>query len=227
MEIEDLKRAAGYRAVEFVMPGMVLGLGSGTTARYATLRLAQRLREGTLYDIVGIPTSEQTAQLAKREGIPLTTLEKEPHIDMTIDGADEVDPHFDLIKGLGGFLLREKIVASATEQEIIVVDDSKLVSTLGSKAPVPVEILRFGWRCTRTAVERTGAEAKLRLQEGRPYVTDEGNYIIDCRYDEMACPKKLASTLNSIPGVVENGLFLGLTHMVVVASPSGIEIRER
>ncbi|MFO7917632.1 MAG: ribose-5-phosphate isomerase RpiA [Anaerolineae bacterium] len=227
MEIEELKRAAGHRAADFVMPGMVVGLGSGTTARYATLRIGQRLHEGTLRDIVGIPTSRQTCRLAREEGIPLTTLEEEVHIDVTIDGADEVDPHLDLIKGLGGFLLREKIVASVTEKEIIVVDDSKLVPTLGSKAPVPVEIVRFGWRCTRTAVERTGAETELRLREERPYMTDEGNYIIDCHYDEISSPKELASTLNNIPGVVENGLFLGLAHVMVVASPSGIEIIER
>lgn len=227
MEIEELKRVAGYRAAEFVTPGMVVGLGSGTTARHATLRIAQKLRAGTLHDIVGIPTSEQTRRLAREEGIPLITLEREPHIDVTIDGADEVDPHLDLIKGLGGFLLREKIVASVTEKEIIVVDDSKLVPMLGSKAPVPVEILRFGWRCTRTAVERTGADTKLRMREERPYMTDEGNYIIDCRYDEISFPGELASALNGIPGVVENGLFLGLAHMVVIASPSGIEIRER
>lgn len=227
MESEELKRAAGYHAAEFVMPGMVVGLGSGTTARYATLRLAQRLREEALHDIVGIPTSEQTRRLARREGIPLTTLERESHIDVTIDGADEVDPHLDLIKGLGGFLLWEKIVASVTEREIIVVDDSKLVATLGSKAPVPVEILRFGWRCTRVAVERTGAETQLRLRNGRPYTTDEGNYIIDCRYDEISSPRELALALNGIPGVMENGLFLDLAHMVVIASPSGIEIKER
>ncbi|MFP3896407.1 MAG: ribose-5-phosphate isomerase RpiA [Anaerolineales bacterium] len=227
MEIEELKRAAGYRAADFVMAGMVVGLGSGTTARYATLRIAQRLREGALHDIMGIPTSKQTGRLAREKGIPLTTLEKVARIDLTIDGADEVDPHLDLIKGLGGFLLREKIVASVTEQEIIVVDDSKLVPTLGSKAPVPVEILRFGWQCTRTAVERTGAETELRLHEEGPYVTDEGNYIIDCRYDEISSPTELSLALNGIPGVVENGLFLGLAHMIVVASPSGMEIIER
>ncbi len=227
MEAEELKRAAGYRAADFVMPGMVVGLGSGTTARHATLRIGRKLRERALYDIVGIPTSEQTRRLAKGEGIPVTTLEESSPIDVTIDGADEVDPHLDLIKGLGGFLLREKIVASVTEKEIIVVDDSKLVSRLGSKAPVPVEILRFGWQCTQAAVERTAAETELRLHEGRPYVTDEGNYIIDCRYDEIPSPKELALTLNSIPGVVENGLFLGLAHKIVVASPSGIEIIER
>jgi ribose 5-phosphate isomerase A len=132
-----------------------------------------------------------------------------------------------LIKGLGGFLLREKVVASVTKQEIIVVDDSKLVPILGSKKPVPVEVVRFGWRCTQNALDRTGAETALRLRSGRPYVTDEGNYIIDCRYDEIASPKELAITLNTIPGVVENGLFLGLVDVVVVASPGGVDIKKR
>ncbi|MEA3407351.1 MAG: ribose-5-phosphate isomerase RpiA [Chloroflexota bacterium] len=225
--MDELKRAAGYRAADFVMPGMVVGLGSGTTARYATLRIGQRLREGTLHDIVGIPTSRETGRLAEREGIRLTTLEEESRIDVTIDGADEVDPHLDLIKGLGGFLLREKIVASVTEQEIIVVDDSKLVPVLGSRSPLPVEVLRFGWRCTEAALDRTGAETTLRLSDGHPYVTDEGNYIIDCRYDTITAPKELALALNGIPGVVENGLFLGLAHIVVVASHGGIDIRKR
>jgi ribose 5-phosphate isomerase A len=227
MEVEDLKRAAGYRAVDFIMPGMVVGLGSGTTAQHATLRLAQLLREGTLHDIVGIPSSERTKRLAEEEGIPLTSLDKESHIDLTIDGADEVDPHLNLIKGLGGFLLREKVVASVTEQEVIVVDDSKLVPTLGTKKPLPVEVIRFGWRCTQNALARTGAETALRLRNGEPYVTDEGNYIIDCRYDEIVSPEELAPTLNTIPGVVENGLFLGLVDVVVVASHEGVDIKKR
>jgi ribose 5-phosphate isomerase A len=227
MLAEELKRAAGYRAVELVSNGMVVGLGSGSTARYATLRIAERLREGTLRDIVAIPTSEETAQLARREGIALTTLEEHPRIAVTIDGADEVDPRLDVIKGLGGFLLREKIVAFATEREVIVVDASKMSSRLGTKSPVPVEVIQFGWRNTEAALVRTGARTTLRQVGGAPYVTDEGNYIIDCVYDGIASPAELAIALHAIPGVVENGLFLGLVKTVIVASPTEVDMLER
>jgi len=227
MSAEELKRAAGYRAAELVSSGMVVGLGSGSTARYATLCLGEKLREGSLRDIVTIPTSEETAQLARREGIPLTTLEEHPRIAVTIDGADEVDPRLDVIKGLGGCLLREKIVAYATEREVIVVDESKMSKCLGLKSPVPVEVIQFGWRNTEAALARTGARTALRCIGGAPYVTDEGNYIIDCAYKGIEAPAELAVTLNTIPGVVENGLFLGLVKTVIVASPSGVEILER
>jgi len=225
--VEEFKRVAGHRAADFVCDGMVVGLGSGSTARHATLRIADRLRKGELQDIVAIPTSKETARLAGREGIPLSTLEEHPHIDLTIDGADEVDPKLNLIKGLGGFLLREKIVAFATSQRIIVVDESKLVEVLGSKSPLPVEVVRFGWRNTQAALTWTGAQAVLRQVGGDPYLTDEGNYIIDCAYERIDSPRDLELALNSIPGVVENGLFLGVADVVVVASPSGLTILER
>lgn len=227
--IEELKREAGRRAAEFVGDGMVVGLGSGSTARYATLRIAQRLREGALRDIVGVPTSEDTALLARSEGIPLGTLSEHPHIDVTIDGADEVDPDLNLIKGLGGCHLREKIVAHATERLVIVVDEGKLVERLGTRAPVPVEVIRFGWENTQRALAWTGAECTLRLAGGgTPFVTDEGNYIVDCRYprgidDALA----LSCALNGIPGVVENGLFLGMAWTVVVAGAEGVRVLER
>jgi ribose 5-phosphate isomerase A len=226
--MDELKRATGYRAVDFVQSGMIVGLGSGSTARYATLCIAEKLRSGALRDIVAIPTSEDTARLARAEGIPLTAHEEQFHIDVTIDGADEVDPHLDVIKGLGGCLLREKIVAFATAHEIIVVDHSKLVQRLGTKNPVPVEVIRLGWRNTEAALARTGARTKLREVGGAPFVTDEGNYIIDCTYpDGIAAPDEIERALNMIPGVVENGLFLGITQTVVIASPSGVSIRER
>ncbi len=227
MSVDDLKRQAGYRAVESVCDGMVVGLGSGSTARYATLRLAEKLRSGALRDIVAVPTSEETAALARQEGIPLTTLEAHGQIDITIDGADEVDPERNVIKGLGGFLLREKIVAYASRHEIIVVDDSKLVERLGTKSPVPVEVIRFGWRNTQRALERTGAEAVLRLASGEPYITDEGNYILDCRYPGISAPRELATHIKAIPGVVESGLFLGMVQTVIVASPGGIRTIEQ
>ena len=227
VSVEELKRQASAKAVEFVHDGMVVGLGSGTTARYATLRLAELLRAGALRDIVAVPTSEETATLARQEGIPLTTLEIHGQLDVTIDGADEVDPDLNVIKGLGGFLLREKIVAYASLQEIIVVDDSKLVELLGTKSPVPVEVIRFGWRNTQRALERTGADPILRCVNGEPYVTDEGNFILDCRYPGIANPRELEAQINSIPGVVENGLFLGMVHTVAVASANSVRIIER
>ncbi|MHB0856216.1 MAG: ribose 5-phosphate isomerase A [Anaerolineae bacterium] len=224
----DLKRAAGDRAAEWVSHGMVVGLGSGSTARFATLRIGERLREGSLRDIVAIPTSEDTAALARELGIPLTTLEERPRIDVTIDGADEVAPNLDVIKGLGGCLLREKIVAFATTCEVIIVDETKLVSRLGTRSPLPVEVIRFGWRNTVAALERTGAATRLRLVAGAPFITDEGNFVIDCAYpDGIEDTNQLAATLNAIPGVVENGLFLGIARYVVVAAASGILIMER
>lgn len=225
MPVEELKRAAGRYAADLVRDGQVVGLGSGTTARYATLRIAERLREGTLRGIVAVPTSAKTAELARREGIPLTTL-GEQKIALTVDGADEVDPQLNIIKGLGGFLLREKIVARATCREIIVVDDSKLVDRLGTRSPVPAEVIRFGWRQTEAALSDTGATTRLRIADGVAYVTDEGNYIIDCRYEAIPNPDELAVALNAIPGVVENGLFLGLVHAVVVGSRAGVRIIE-
>ena len=226
MSVDELKRAAAHRAAEMVENGMVVGLGSGSTARHGTLRLAERLREGSLANIVAIPTSDETAHLAQEHGIALTTLEEHPQIDLTIDGADEVDPELNVIKGLGGFLLREKIVAAATRREVIVVDASKLVSRLGLCAPVPVEVVRFGWQRTLAALTDTGASPIRREIGGKPYVTDEGNYILDCRYAEIKCPAALAVSLNAIPGVVENGLFVGLVDVVVVASPTGLRVLE-
>lgn len=235
MSIEELKRATGYRAAAYVRSGMVVGLGSGSTARYATLRIAELLRRGELHDIVGVPTSEATASLAAAEGIPLTTLEEHPRIDITIDGADEVDPNLDMIKGLGGYLLREKIVAAATELEIAVVDDTKIVQRLGTRSPVPVEVIRFGWQNTRRALEDTGAvRTAVRLAghgagaaDGTPFITDEGNYIIDCTYDGIDDPAELSRRLNDIPGVVENGLFVGIARIAVVASAAGVSVLER
>jgi ribose 5-phosphate isomerase A len=228
MTIDQLKRATGHRAAEYVRSGMVVGLGSGSTAKYATLRLAERLRQGDLRDIVAVPTSDETARLATAEGIPLVSLDEHPRIDVTIDGADEVDPNLDLIKGLGGYLLREKIVAAATDTEVIVGDDSKLVERLGTRSPVPVEVIRFGWHNTRRALEATGAVATtLRLADDKAYVTDEGNWIIDCSYDGIDDAIGLSQAINAIPGVVENGLFIGIAKIVVVASVSGISVLER
>ncbi len=227
MTVDDMKRRVGERAAAMVTSGTVIGLGSGSTARYATLRIAERLRTGELHDVLGIPTSEDTAALAVAGGIPLTTLEEHGTIDMTIDGADEVDPDWNVIKGLGGALLREKVVAYATRVEVMVVDESKLVSRLGQKSPVPVEVLQFGWRNTRSGLEQTGARPVLRMREERPFVTDEGNWILDCHYAPIADPASLARQIKDIPGVVEHGLFLGMVHSVIVASADGVRVLEK
>lgn len=226
MTVDELKQATGYRAAEYVVSGMRIGLGSGSTARFATLRIGERLRSGELTGIVAVPTSEDTAALAREAGIPLTTLDDQPCLDITIDGADEVDPQFNLIKGLGGALLREKIVAFATAREVIVVDESKLVERLGTRCPVPVEVIQFGYLNTLAALERTGARPVQRMRDGAPFVTDEGNYILDCWYDQITDPQALACEVACIPGVVEHGLFLGIARAVVVASPSGVRILE-
>ena len=227
MSVEEFQRAAGRRAADLVENGMVIGLGSGSTARFATLHVAERLREGSLCDIVAIPTSTETAQLALAEGIPLTTLETHPEIQMTIDGADEIDPRLDVIKGHGGHLLREKIVAAATRREIIVADESKLVERLGSKLAVPVEVIPFGWKQARLALASMGARTTLRMVDGTPYVTDEGNHIIDCAFPCIPNPRELDRELNAIPGVVETGLFVGMVDMAIVAGLCGVRIMEK
>jgi len=223
----NLKQLAAARAVEAVQSGMVLGLGTGSTARYATEMIGERLRDGRLCNIAGVPTSGDTEQLARQAGIPLTTLQEHPVLDLTIDGADEVGPDLVLIKGQGGALLHEKIVARASRQEIIVVDHTKLVQVLGTKAPLAVEVIPFGWDTYSTALLKLGCTPVLRMQrqagqDSVPYVTDEGNYIVDCRFPRIEDPVALERELNLIPGVVDNGLFIGLATLVIVASPSGI-----
>lgn len=218
----NLKQMAAARAVEMVRSGMVLGLGTGSTARYAVEMIGERLRDGRLHDIVGVPTSTATEKIAKEVGIPLTTLREYPVIDLTIDGADEVDPHLVLIKGLGGALVREKIVARASRQVVIIVDDSKVVQVLGSKAPLPVEVIPFGWGTYLHQLRSFGCEPVLRMSGAEPYVSDGGNYIVDCRFKRIEDPAKLECALNCIPGVVDNGLFVGLASLVIVASEAGI-----
>ncbi|MBC7260402.1 MAG: ribose-5-phosphate isomerase RpiA [Chloroflexi bacterium] len=205
-----------------VSSGMVLGLGTGSTARYAVEMIGERLRDGRLQDIVGVPTSKATEKIALEVGIPLTTLREHPVIDLTVDGADEVDPHLVLIKGLGGALVREKIVARASRQVVIIVDESKLVQTLGSKAPLPVEVIPFGWGTYLNQLRSFGCEPVLRMSGTEPYISDGGNYIVDCRFERIENPAKLECALNCIPGVVDNGLFVGLASLVIVASESGV-----
>jgi len=224
----NLKELAAAKAVEMVRDGMVLGLGTGSTAGYAIEMLGERLRVGSLRDVGGVPTSGGSEELAMRVGIPLTTLDQHPVLDLTIDGADEVGPDLVLIKGQGGALLREKIVARASRREVIVVDRSKLVEVLGTKAPLAVEVIRFGWNTLLDTLRRLGGEPTLRMQGADPYVTDEGNYILDCHFEGIDEPAVLERELNLIPGVVENGLFVGLASLVLVASESGVrELRPR
>ena len=222
------KQQAAERAVEFVKSGMVVGLGHGSTAMFAVRRIARLLHEGRLQDILGVPCSLQVKEEAQQLGIPLTTLDEHPVVDVTIDGADEVDPHLNLIKGGGGALLREKIVAQASRREIIVVDESKLSPALGARWPVPVEVVPFGWRSQAAYLESLGAQPVLRLSsDGTPFTTDQGNLILDCNFGPIAQPDQLAARLSERAGIVEHGLFLGLATDVIVASVEGIRHLKR
>ncbi|MFB0537290.1 MAG: ribose-5-phosphate isomerase RpiA [Anaerolineae bacterium] len=218
-DTSQLKQQAAEFAVKFVEPGMVVGLGHGSTAIFSVRRIAELLHEGQLQDILGVPCSLQVEEEAQRLGIPLTTLDEHPIVDLTIDGADEVDPHLDLIKGGGGALLREKIVAQASRREIIVVDESKLSPALGTLWSVPVEVVPFGWRSQAAYLESLGAQPVLRRNsDGTPFKTDQGNLILDCHFEPIADPAELAARMSERAGIVEHGLFLGLATDVIVAT---------
>jgi ribose 5-phosphate isomerase A len=221
--MREAKRQAAIEAVSHIESGMVVGLGSGSTAMFALEELARRLGTGALHDIVGIPTSNATHQEAVLRGVPLGIFDEHPVVDLTIDGADEVDPDGDLIKGLGGALLREKIVAAASRRLIIVVDETKLVSRLGTRAPLPVEVVPFGFGTQITAFRALGAEPVVRKgSDGRPFRTDEGHMIIECRFaDGIPDPAAVARALRARPGVVETGLFLGMHPDVIVGKLGG------
>ncbi len=218
----NLKQVAGERAIEYVRDGMVVGLGTGSTAYFAIKRLGMMVSQGL--DIIGIPTSVQTEEIAKESGIPLSNLEEHPEIDVTIDGADEVDPNLDLIKGMGGALLREKIVASASRIEVIVVDTSKIVDILGTKSPLPVEVNKFGWKICFERLKAFGCDVRLRKRDDDIFITDNGNYIIDCSFESISDPKGLESQINNLPGVMENGLFLGLADFVIIGTEDGVKL---
>ena len=217
------KRDAAARAAALVRPGMVVGLGSGSTARLAVEEIARLAAEGSLRDVVGVPTSRATADLARARGLRLTDLERHPVVDLAIDGADEVAPNGDLLKGAGGALVREMIVAAASRRLVIVVDESKRVDRLGRRNPLPVAVVPFGWSTHAAAVRDLGGEAVLRRDEtGRPYATDEGHLILDCRFPgAIADPEAVARALKLRPGVVETGLFLGLAPEVIVGRRNG------
>jgi ribose 5-phosphate isomerase A len=219
------KEAAGRAAAKLVRDGDVVGLGTGSTAYFAVVALGERVKAGL--KIIGIPTSLQTAELARAVGIPLTTLDDHPEIDITIDGADELDPKLNLIKGGGGALLREKVVASASKKMVVVADSGKVVSALG-KFPLPVEVISFARAVVEKKIAALGGLPKLRTKpDGSPYLTDNGNQILDCSFGKIVDPAALARTLSDIPGVVEHGLFVGLASLAIVGRGSRVDEMRR
>jgi len=238
LEREELKKLAGEEAVKHVEDGMIVGLGTGSTVEYTICKLGELVRNGLKIEC--IPTSIHTKRRAKEENIPLTTLEEHPEIDVTIDGADEVDGFLNLIKGGGGALTREKIIAFNSKKVIIIVDDSKVVKALGIDIPLPVEVVKFGWQATKKSLEQFGWQpAKQSLDEiactvelrkvmgDEPFITDNGNYILDCEFQRIDNPEELEKEINNVPGVVENGLFIGLVHEVIVGGKQGILTLDR
>jgi ribose 5-phosphate isomerase A len=231
MNADTQKRAAAARAVEFVRPGMRLGLGTGSTAKHFVELVGERVRAGL--DVVAVPTSQATRADAERCGITLTTLDETPELDLTVDGADEIAPDLSLIKGGGGALLREKIVAAASARMIVIADRSKWVDALG-RFPLPIEVAPFGLGATRRAIEKTIAATQrpgpLTLRpgnDGHAFVTDGGHWIIDAALGRIEDPKALANALSGIPGVMEHGLFIGLAQIAILAGPDGITVVER
>lgn len=224
----ELKRAAALRAVEFVRSGMKVGLGTGSTAIYATRQIAELLKTGELRDILAFATSKATDEQARQLGIPMLSDDLPSDLDVTIDGADEVDPELNLIKGGGGALLREKIVAQASAREIIVVDETKPSPRLGTHHPVPVEVLPFAWLAQARFLESLGAKYTIRKNhDGTQFVTDSGNMILDCNFGPIADARRLAAMLNARAGIVEHGLFIDLATDLIVASAQGIQTRAR
>lgn len=225
MMMEAYKRAAAERAAQEIRPGMTIGLGTGSTAGYVLEALAAKLKSGALDHIQGIPTSEKVGKRAQELGVPLAAFATRPAIDLTIDGADEVDPELNLIKGGGGALLREKIVAQASERVIIVVDESKLSDRLGTKFALPVEVIPFGWETQSELLGSWGAEVVRRAGEGgQPYRTDESNFILDCTFGPIEDVHALARKLDQRAGIVDHGLFLDLADQVVVGSADGVRV---
>jgi ribose 5-phosphate isomerase A len=231
MTADHYKRQAAEHAIHLVEDGMALGLGTGSTAAHFVDLLGQRVREGL--KVVCVPTSEATRAHAERLGIPLTDLDRQPALDLTVDGADEIDPELRLIKGGGGALLREKIVAMASGRMVAIADHSKRVATLGA-FPLPVEVVRFGLGATRNLVEALAAEAgcsgeiAVRMQaDGQPLVTDGGHLILDCAFGRIAEPEALQAALRAVPGVVESGLFLDIADAAIIAGPDGVIVLDR
>jgi len=231
MNADAQKRAAAARAVEFVRPGMRLGLGTGSTAKHFVELVGERVRSGL--DIVAVPTSETTFADARRWGIPLTTLDETPQLDLTVDGADEIGPGLSLIKGGGGALLREKIVAVASTRMVVIADESKSVAVLG-QFPLPIEVVSFGLAATTrlveraiAAIQRSGPITLRRGKDGHAFVTDGGHWILDAALGRIDDPPALAHALSCVPGVVEHGLFIGLAGTAIIGGPDGVKVVER
>jgi ribose 5-phosphate isomerase A len=229
MDSDAYKREAAAGALEYVRPGMRLGLGTGSTAKHFVALLGEKVRAGL--EVIAVPTSEATRAQAESLGIKLTTLDQTPELDLTVDGADEIGPDLALIKGGGGALLREKIVAAASARMVVIADDTKVVATLGA-FPLPIEVVPFGLAATRRAVEKALAAPSdvvtLRTgKDGLAFVTDGGHFILDAALRRIADPPLLAARLTAIPGVVEHGLFIGLAQTAVVAGPNGRRVIER
>jgi ribose 5-phosphate isomerase A len=222
---DELKRAAAQQALDLVEDGMLLGLGSGSTAELFVALLGERVQSGLR--VIGAATSVRVAELARQHGIALVADDDLPRLDLTVDGADEIEPRtLGLVKGRGGALLREKMVATASNRLCIIADDSKLVGALGEKTAVPVAIVPFGWRRTADRIARLGGQPALRLANTEPYVSDDGFYILDCRFGPISEPGRLSEALKGLLGVVEHGLFLGLAWRALVAGATGITVLE-
>lgn len=222
---ETLKYEAAKKAVELVHSGMILGLGTGSTTNYAIKLIAEKYKEGLISNIKAIPSSSATEKLANELGIPLTNFIENPIIDLVIDGADEVDNNKNLIKGGGGALLREKIIAQASKRVVIIVDYTKLSDKLGTKWHLPIEVIPFGYAGEKHFLEIMGAQVTLRKKNNEIFITDENNYILDCNFGTIDNPAELASKLNDRAGIVEHGLFLNLCHTLIVATETGIIVK--
>jgi len=222
--LDDFKRQAALKAVEYVRTGMVIGLGTGSTAKHVIFALGERIRKGL--KIKGVPTSQETAKLARKAKIPLLPDDEVWPVDVAIDGADQVDRQLNLIKGGGGALLKEKIVAASARQFIVVVDHTKCVPVLGGSFPLPVEVIPFGWRNTAQQIETLGGKPVLRKKGGKVCITETGHYILDVQIARIDNPAAMESKLNQIPGVIENGLFVGRTDILIVGNPQGVDVRQ-
>lgn len=230
---DELKKEAAWKAVDYVKSGMVLGLGTGSTAAFAVDRIGELMKDGSLKDIVGVPTSVRTYEQAKELGIPLATLDEQPKLDLAIDGADEVDPKLNVVKGRGGALLREKMVEMSSDKFVCIVDDSKLVDALGgSKDAMPVEIVQFCWKYNlerlKSLPEVAGCEAKLRMDGDKPYVTDNSNYIVDLYFETpIKDSYAAAKAISSLEGVVDHGLFMDMVDVCIIAGKNGVEVKTK
>jgi ribose 5-phosphate isomerase A len=225
---DRLKKEAGISSVDLIRPGMVLGLGTGSTTRFALIEIAARLKDGRLKDILGIPSSKDTEKHARELGIPITSFDERQEIDLTIDGADEVDPDLNLIKGGGGALLREKVMAQSSRRNVMIVDESKLSPALGTHFPVPVEVIPFAWKPVAKFLMSLGAEPILRMKgDSTPYTTDQNNYIIDSKFGPISNLNDLALKLGQKAGIAEFGLFIGTASEVIVATSHGIRYQKR